>query len=296
MNVLVTGGSGFLGSRLKKHRSDWIYLSSKDCNLISEEECDKVIRKYKPDAILHLAAIVGGIKDNAEKQAVYYHKNTLLNTNIIHSAYKNGVSRVLSCLSTCAFPNKLESYPFDESCFLRGPPASTNLSYGYTKRGLHIQSISYRKQYGLNYSTFCPSNIYGPGAHFNPSSSHFIAALISKVSKAKDAETIELWGTGNPLRQHLYVDDLCEIIPKLLVGHNTDLPLIVTPGENLSIRDIAEKCIKISGKSVKIRFNERLDGQFRKDGSNKNLLKIIGNFRFTTMEEGLKKTYEWYEK
>ena len=296
MNVLVTGGSGFLGKNLKKHHPEWIYLSSGDCNLLSMESCNETLKEYKPEAIVHLAGIVGGIKDNIENQAEYYYKNTIINTNLIHSAYKNGISRVLASLSTCAFPDMLDVYPFDEEDLYKGLPAITNLSYGYTKRSLQIQAISYRNQYKLNYSTFCPSNLYGPGDHFDSDRSHYIAALVTKVSSAVDGDTIELWGTGKPLRQYLYIDDLCDIIPKMLEKHNTDIPIIVAPKDNLSIREMAEKMVDISGKKLRINFNGNLDGQYRKDGSNEKLLNLIGDYKFTKIEEGLKKTYGWYKE
>tara|TARA_R100000008_G_C3581279_1_gene168674 strand:+ start:338 stop:1234 length:897 start_codon:yes stop_codon:yes gene_type:complete len=296
MKVVVTGGSGFLGRNLKKYRPEWVYLSSRECNLLLLDQCDMILRKYNPDAIVHLAGMVGGIKDNLENQAEYYYKNTIINTNLIHSAHKNGVKRVLASLSTCAFPDVLPLYPFKEEDMYNGLPAISNLSYGYTKRSLHMQVLSYRTQYGLNYSTFCPSNIYGPGDHFSSEKSHFIAALVTKVSMAANEDTIKLWGTGEPLRQYLYVDDLCDIIPKMLENHNTDIPIIVAPKDNLSIKEMAEKMVGISGKKLRIEFNGKLDGQYRKDGSNKKLLNLIGDYKFTTIEEGLKKTYEWYKE
>ena len=218
-----------------------------------------------------------------------------MNTNVIHCAYKSGVKRVLSSLSTCAFPDKLDSYPFREEDIFKGPPAETNFSYGYTKRALHVQSLSYRKQYGLNYSTFCPSNIYGPGDHFDSERSHFVPALISKIANARE-NMISLWGSGNCLRQQLYVDDLIKIIPTLLEKHNSDIPLIVAPDENLSINEMAETLINQLNKTIKIVYNNHMDGQFRKDGSNLKLRELIGNFEFTKFKDGIIKTYNWYKK
>jgi GDP-L-fucose synthase len=294
--VLVTGGTGFLGKNLQKHRPSWTYISSKEFNLLSAREVETMIKCYKPESIIHLAAKVGGIKENANKQAEFYYQNTMMNTNILDCAYKCGVKRVLSSLSTCAFPNELSKYPFSEESLFDGPPAETNFSYGYTKRALHVQTLSYRKQYGINYSTFCPSNIYGPEDNFNSNSSHFVPALIRKVSEVKSGATVELWGSGEPLRQQLYVKDLVEIIPLLLEKHNSDVPLIVAPNENLSISNMANILRKNIKKDVKIKYNNKLDGQYRKDGSNEKLLNLIGDFKFTEFEEGVLKTYMWYEK
>jgi GDP-L-fucose synthase len=248
----------------------------------------------KPDAVLHLAARVGGIKDNAENPAAYYHDNVMINTNVVHQAHLHGVERLLAALSTCAYPDRVEKYPFTEDDFLKGPPAETNLSYGYSKRMLHIQCQAYRKQHGLNYSTFCPSNIYGSGDHYNTTSSHFVAALISKVAPLEDGDTLELWGSGLPLRQQLYVDDLCELIPMLIEKHNSDLPLIVAPDENLSINEMTTALITQLHKNVKVVYNSTLDGQFRKDGSNQKLKELIGNYNFTKFKDGIMRTYNSY--
>jgi GDP-L-fucose synthase len=292
--VLVTGGSGFLGKRLAKHKPEWIYISSEDCNLEDFGEVKSYLSFIKPDAIVHLAARVGGIKDNAENQASFYIQNTMMNTNVIHCAYLLGVPRVLSSLSTCAFPDVVPSYPFIEEQIFDGAPAKTNFSYGYTKRALHVQTLSYRKQYGLNYSTFCPSNIYGPEDHFNTDKSHFVAALISKMINAEYDGEVELWGTGHPRRQQLYVDDLVKIIPILLEKHNSDIPLIVAPNENFSINEMAKIVNNETRKNIKICYNNNLDGQYRKDGSNRRFLELVGDYEFTSFKSGIEKTIQWY--
>ena len=296
MKVLVTGGSGFVGRRLNRIKPQWVYISSSQYDLKNIKECNEMLEEYKPDAILHLASKVGGIKENFLKQAEFYHVNTMINTNILESARLHNVKRVLSSLSTCAFPDIVKTYPFTENNLLDGPPAKTNFTYGYTKRALHVQSLSYREQYGLNYSTFCPSNIYGPEDNFDPQSSHFVPALVRKLSLAKNKDELEFWGTGNPLRQQLYVDDLVQIIPKLLISHNTNIPLIVAPNENLSISQMINIGLKKVKKNVKISFNNKLDGQYRKDGCNRKLIDLLGNINFTSFENGFSKTYEWYEE
>jgi len=294
MNVLVTGGSGFLGKRLRLQQPDWTYVSSKDCDLTSDKCVCELFEDTKPEAVLHLAGRVGGIKDNIENPADFYYTNTMMNTNVIHQAYKAGINRVLSSLSTCAFPEDVEMFPFKEGKLFSGPPAETNFSYGMTKRMLHVASNAYRKQYGMNYSTFSPSNLYGPGDHFGKEQSHFIASLIHKVAAAENGGNIELWGSGLPLRQQLYVDDLCELIPTLVREHNSDVPLIVAPSENISILEMARILTKQIDKNVGICFNGKMDGQFRKDGDNRQLMKMIGYYEFTLFKEGIKKTYDWY--
>lgn len=293
--VLVTGGSGFLGKRLKKHMPNWIYVSSKEYDLISQNETEKMFKDHSPEAVVHLAARVGGVKDNNDHQGEFFYKNSYINTNVLETARKFGVKRVLSSLSTCAFPDILSKYPFVEENLFDGRPAKSNFSYGYSKRMLQVQSLSYREEFGLNYSTFCPSNIYGPEDHFGKESSHFVASLANKIHHAKNGDLIEMWGTGAPLRQQLFVDDLCAIIPVLLEEHNTSKPLIVAPNENLSIKEMCEKAIKVSKKDLKYSFNGKLDGQFRKDGSNQELKKVIGNFPFTSFEQGFKETLQYLQ-
>jgi len=294
MRVLVTGGSGFVGKNLKKHKPDWIYVSSKEYDLKDKGQCAQMFKHHKPDAVIHLAAKVGGIKSNAEQQAVFLLDNCLINLNVVEEAYRSGVKRLLAALSTCAYPNTSPSYPFEESEIFDGPPPETNLSYGYAKRLLHVQCLSYSKQYGVDYTTFAPSNLYGPEDNFNPESSHFVAALVRKIANAEQGETIEFWGTGKTLKQELYVDDLCFIIPKLLENHKSKDAVIVAPDENLSIIDMVNNLLKVVGKDLRICFNGFLDGQFRKDGKNEKLKSLVPGLKFTKFEEGILKTYRWY--
>lgn len=294
MEVLVTGGSGFLGRMLQKSQPAWTYLSSKECDLTNQKQTLEYFQDNKPEKVLHLAARVGGIKDNIKNQAEFYYQNTMVNTNVLESARVSGTKRVLSSLSTCAFPDRIHRYPFEEEDLFDGPPAKTNFSYGMTKRALHIQSCTYRKQYGLNYSTFSPSNIYGPGDHFGKESSHFVAALVHKVATAKDGDTVEFWGTGLPLRQQLYVEDLCNILPVLLEKHNDSAPLIVAPNENLTILEMTRTLVRETNKKITVNFNGHDSGQFRKDGNNKRLLNILGSYEFIKFKEGVMKTYNWY--
>ena len=294
--VCVTGGSGFVGKNLKIQKPSWTFLSSTDCDLIDYQQVVDFFLKERPDAIIHLAGRVGGIKENKDNQADFYYKNCAININVLQAAHHCGINRVLSSLSTCAFPNKVEHYPFSEEHFYSGPPAITNFSYGMAKRMLQVGSVAYRNQYNRNFSTFCPSNIYGPHDHFGEQSSHFVASLINKVHNAKDGDTIELWGTGAPLRQQLYVPDLCRLIPRLLVEHNGALPLIVAPSENLSIKEMTQALSSQVNKEVNFIFNGKLDGQFRKDGDNTSLKDIIPDVDFTKFAAGVRKTYLWFKE
>jgi len=296
MKVLVTGGFGFVGKNLQKVKPDWIYVGRSDVNLLNQEWTFDYLDRTKPDAIVHLAATVAGIKANDTYPETFFYENVSMNLNLISAAVNLEIPRVLSAISSCAFPDVVKNYPFEESNLHDGAPAETNLSYGYAKRLLVVHNNACRKQYGLNYSTFAPSNLYGSGDDFDFESSHFVSAMIRKVYEAKDGDTIVFWGTGNPLRQQLYVEDVAKIIPILLEKHNTDLPLIVAPNENLRIKEMVAILLEVTNRDVKITFNGELDGQFRKDGNNQQLMKLIGDFEFTSFRDGVKKTYDWYVK
>ena len=294
MTILVTGGSGFIGRRLKLKQPDWIYVSSADYNLLDPYDTSRMFKDIEPTAVVHLAARVGGIKDNNANQVEFFEHNVQMNINVVRSAYEAGVTRLLGAVSTCAFPDVVDEYPFTEESIFNGPCAETNFAYGYSKRLLHALILSYRKQYGVDYSTFSPSNVYGPDDHFDSDKSHFIPSLISKVSRLKEGSTLELWGTGKPLRQQLYVDDLCEIIPLLLDKHHGPEPLIVAPNENLSINEMATILISYLKIGLNVVYNNNLEGQYRKDGANNLLLETIGPYEFTSFKDGIVQTYNWY--
>jgi GDP-L-fucose synthase len=294
VTTLVTGGSGFVGKNLKTQNPDWVYINSKDFDLKDLECCLAMLDKFKPDVVIHLAGRVGGIKDNLENPASFYYDNITINTNVVHACYLKKVSRLIASLSTCAFPDNLKVYPFREEDIFLGPPTKSNFSYGYAKRALLVQINAYRKQYGVNYSTFSPSNIYGPFDNFSSDKSHFVPAMIRKLISAKESSEVTFWGSGRPLRQQLYVEDLVEILPKLINLDYGEQPIIISPNENLSIKAMIDICLSILNKDIRVTFNNKDDGQFRKDGSNNNLKKLIGDFKFTTFEFGLRKTIDWY--
>ena len=294
--VLVTGGSGFVGRRLKLVKPNWLYLSSKDCDLTDKQQLKEYLQTTKPDAVVHLAARVGGIKEASENQSEFFYLNSLINLNVVHECYSAGIKRVLSCLSTCIFPDVSKKYPMTEEDILKGEPTLTNYCYGYSKRNLYVQSKWYSNEYGVCYNTFTPSNIYGPENHFDLNKAHFISSMIKKFDQAGKGDVLTFWGSGNPLRQHLYVDDLARVIPQILIKHKTNIPLIIAPDENLSIKQIIDIYQTLEGKNLDILFNNNLDGQYRKDASNKKFLQMFEGFEFTSMKDGLKMTRKWYKE
>jgi GDP-L-fucose synthase len=301
MRLLVTGGSGLVGSALQKIYPEAIYVSSKDYNLTKEKEVKAMFEKHKPTKVIHLAAKVGGIIKNINFPADLLYQNVLMNTFVVHYAYKYDVEKLIGVLSNCSYPDIAKIYPMNEEYFYDGLPQSTNFAYAYSKRVLGVQIESYRKQYGCNFLSVIPCNLYGPYDNFDKNQSHFVAALIRKIHEAKTSnnKTIQLFGTGKPLRQYLFSEDLAKILIILIEKYDWEGPVNIAPkNENPSIKEIAEIALKaIDTKDIKIVFdNKSPDGQYRKDISIEKLAGIIGDFKFTSLFEGIKKTYGWYLK
>ena len=297
--ILVTGGSGMVGRSLKEILPNAIYLSSKDCDLTNPIEVEQLIKTHKPNIIIHLAAKVGGIIDNINKPAEYFDDNVIMNTLLLKTAYKYNVKRFLGILSTCIYPNTIDNYPMTEEMLHNGPPTPTNFSYGYAKRALAVQIDSYNQQYGTEYQYLIPCNLYGEYDKWGENS-HFVAALIKKIIIAdrEGKDTIELFGSGNPLRQFMYSNDLAKII-KYCIENNITNSFNVASNENYTIKEIAEIAINtIKPKYVKnIIFDaKRPDGQYRKDVSNTKMMELIPNFTFTNLENGINVVYNKIKK
>jgi len=289
--ILVTGGSGLVGKYLQKILPDATYLSSKDCDLRDQRQVYDLFDALKPTIVIHLAAKVGGIKDNIAKPAEYFEDNILMNTNLLKVSYEYGVKQFIGVLSTCIYPDKVDNYPMKEEDMFLGPPTPTNFSYGYAKRSLAVQIDAYNKQYGTEYSYLIPCNLYGEYDNFeNESKMHFITALLHKIKNAKDNQ-IELLGTGKPLRQFMYAGDFASII-KYVIEKNITHSFNVAPDFNYSIDEMAKIAIKATKPELTIKYsNPELDGQYRKDVDSSKLRSYIPDFEFTPLEEGLIKSY-----
>lgn len=297
-NILVTGGSGMVGKSLKELIPQASYISSKDCDLTNPIEVELLVKIHKPDVIIHLAAKVGGIIDNINKPAEYFDDNVLMNTLLLKSAYKYGVERFIGILSTCIYPDKLDTYPMTEEMLHLGPPTPTNFSYGYAKRSLAVQIDAYNKQYGTKYQYLTPCNLYGEHDKYGDNS-HFVAALIKKIHNAKMAgdDKITLFGTGTPLRQFMHSNDLAMIIKKCLDDEIYDNFNVATE-ENISINDIAKIALKAcDAEYMTIEYDStKPDGQYRKDVSIEKLKTLIPDFSAIPLFDGIKETYDKINK
>ncbi len=297
-NILVTGGTGLVGSHLKRFLPDAEYISSKDFDLTLESDV-RTLFERKWDRVIHLANRVGGILENIDHPGEFIEENLLMNTLLLKYARIQGSRRFTAVLSTCVYPDKFESYPMTEQALHQGPPQETNFAYAISKIALAVQIDSYNKQYSLDYNYLIPSNLYGEHDRIDFQRSHFVTALLGKILEARKdrASSIHLLGTGSPLRQFLYADDLCRVI-KICVERDLTESFNVAPDENLSIREIAELAVEVCADGMlAIEFdNESPDGQFRKDVSNEKMKRLIGEFEFTSLREGISKVYSRYSE
>ena len=295
--VLVLGGTGLVGKALQRANPEWEYFGSTMGDLRNFKEVLEMLRFVKPTAVINLAGKVGGIRQNIMRQAEFLYDNCTMGLNVLEACKKTGVPRVLTSLSTCAWPDMLlkEDDKMTDEDLHHGLPTPTNLGYGYAKRLIHVAHCSYRDQYGLNYSTFAPSNVYGPEDNFDELTSHFVPACIRRFHENKTGK-ITLWGTGMPRRQQLFVDDLARAIPIVLSKHNDETPLIVAPNESFTIDSMARVIKKITKSKATIAYNGEMEGQLNKDSCNYKFKRMAKDFKFTSFEEGIKKTYKWFNE
>ena len=289
--ILVTGGSGLVGKHLRDIMPDAVYISSKDFDLKNSERVDAMMQFFKPKVVVHLAARVGGIIDNITYPVEYLEENTLMNTNLLIACHEHNVDRVIAMGSTCMYPDVLERYPMKEEELFNGPPPPDNFAYAMSKRLMASQIDSYIKEYDKKWSYLIPCNLYGEHDKYEEHHSHFVSALIKKINEAKDS--VEIWGTGKPLRQFMYAGDLARVIVYLIendiVGNFN-----VAPDYVHSIEEITKIGMKAVGKGdLEITYdNTKPDGQYRKDVDSSKILSVMKDFEFTSLGDGIGKVYE----
>ena len=293
MNVLVTGGSGMVGSAIKFYRPEWTYIGSKDCDLRNYEKTKELFEKIKPTHVIHLAARVGGLFKNLREPVDMFQDNMNININVLKCSKENNVKQVLSILSTCIFPDDIE-YPLTEEKLHLGPPHYSNEGYAYAKRMLECLS----RYYNSNYTCVTPVNMYGPNDNYNPEDSHVIPGIIYKMSKASD--TLNLKGTGKPLRQFMFSRDFAAALIQLVAKENLPDNLIICPPpeQECSIKDISETIKLVTGYKGEIQFENdpKNDGQFRKTASSDKFKSIFPEFIFTSLKGGLEITYKDFKQ
>lgn len=299
--VVVTGGTGFLGTRLvnelKKRGIRHVRaLSSSDYDLRTLEGSRRAVQHA--DVIIHLAANVGGIGYNREHPAEMYYDNILMGAQLMHEAWKAKVEKFVALGTICCYP-KFTPVPFKETNIWNGYPEETNAPYGLAKKMLLVQAQAYRQQYGFNAIFLLPVNLYGPGDNFDPASSHVIPALIRRIWEAKQQgkSTITVWGTGKATREFLYVDDAVRAIILATEQYDQPAPVNIGAGFEISIRDLVEKIRKIIGYKGNIVWDtKKPDGQPRRRLDVSVARKAFGFKANVSFEKGLKQTIRWYEK
>ena len=293
--ILVTGGSGLVGKYLEDIIPRATYISSKDFDLTDINRVDAMLDFFRPKVVIHLAARVGGILDNIEHPVDYLEENILMNTNILKKCHEFNVDRGISILSTCIYPDIVDTYPMVEEDLFNGPPTPTNFSYGFAKRCMAAHIDSYVKQYDKKWSYLIPCNLYGEYDKYEEHHSHFVSSLIKKIYESNGE--IELWGTGKPLRQFMYGGDLARII-KYMIDNDVVGNFNVSPKEVYSIDEIANIGKKACKKDeIVVNYdNTKPDGQFRKDVDSSKLLSVLNNFEFTPLEKGIGEVYDKFGK
>jgi len=301
--VLVTGGTGLVGRAVQamstvdsRSNEKWIFLGSKDGDLRSMDATKAIFAKHKPTHVLHLAAFVGGLFRNLKYKVDFYRDNVQMNDNVMECC-KDYNCRLVSCLSTCIFPDKT-SYPIDETMIHNGPPHSSNEGYAYAKRMLDVMNRCYKDQHGCNFTSVVPTNIYGPHDNFNIQDGHVIPGLIHKCYIAKQTGgDFSIWGSGSPLRQFIYSEDLARLMIWTLREYTEVEPIILSVGEKdeVSIKDVALMIADAMDFKGNVVFDDtKPDGQYKKTASNTKLMKYKPDFEFTSMKDGVKKAVDWF--
>ena len=288
--ILVTGGNGLVGSSIT---SD--VKIGKEYDLRNIEETNKMFEHYKPTHVIHCAGKVGGLSANMNYKGEFFYDNIMINTNVIESARKNNVKKLVSFLSTCVFPDNIE-YPITEKKIHLGEPHSSNYPYAYAKRMSDIQIRAYREQYGLEYVSVIPTNIYGPNDNFSLESGHVIPMLLHKMYNAqRDNTDFVVWGSGTPLREFIYSKDIAKLSEWALDNYNESEPIIFSNSNEISIKDLVDLLVNEFNFKGKVIFDKtKPDGQFRKPSDNLKLKSYLPNFEFTPIEQGLKETINWF--
>jgi len=299
--VLVTGGSGFLGTAVRRAlashgATDVVAPSSSAYDLRDREQVAAMFAETSPDLVIHLAARVGGIGANQARPADLYLDNLLMGTFVIDEARRRGTPKTVLTGTICSYP-KHTPVPFQESSLWQGYPEETNAPYGIAKLAHLVQAQANRVQFGQNCIYLMPTNLYGPGDKFHPAVSHVIPALIKKCVDAKEsgAGFIEVWGTGSASREFLYVDDAAEGIVLAAERYDDPEPVNLGANEELPIRDLVQLVSKAVGFEGDIRWDtSKPDGQPRRRVDASRAASAFGFAAKTSFDEGLRRTVDWY--
>jgi len=301
--IVVTGGAGFLGrtvcAELWQHSPVEVVSPRKaQYDLTEQSQVRALLVEYKPDIIIHLAAVVGGIGANRENPGRYFYENAVMGLLLMEEARKRGVEKFVNVGTICSYP-KHTPVPFREDDLWNGYPEETNAPYGVAKKAQLVQAQAYRQQYGFNVISLLPVNLYGPGDNFDPKSSHVIPALIKKVIEAREAgrREIDVWGTGSASREFLYVTDAAEGIVAAAARYNDPEPVNLGNGREITIKALTELICELCNFTGELKWDAtKPDGQPRRCLDTRRAKERFGWTARTEFHDGLRETITWYEQ
>jgi|688.fasta_scaffold71869_3 GDP-L-fucose synthase len=308
--IMVTGGKGMLGNAMQRVVREepqpghsFVFVDIEDGDLTDKRATEALFQRVKPHGVIHLAADVGGLYKNVAQGVEMLENNLLMNMHVMQCSRQFGAEKLVSCLSTCVFPEQTLcphiSLPIDERVVHMGPPHPSNEGYAHAKRLVDVQSRYYRKQYGCNFISLAPTNIFGPNDNYSPEHSHVIPALIRKCDTAmREGTEFVVWGSGKPLRQFIFSPDLARLFVWAYFHYDEPDPLILAPGaeQEVSIAAIAQHVADAFGYTKPIVFDTNYsDGQYKRTVTNAKLMSRNASFRFTPLREAIKESVEWYK-
>lgn len=300
--VVVTGGAGFLGrhvvEELERHGCRPFVPRSRDYDLATPDGVERLYADSKPQCVIHLAAVCGGIGINRKLPGTFFYQNLMMGTLLLERARQLGVEKFVGVGTVCSYP-KFTPVPFKEADIWNGYPEETNAPYGLAKKALLVQAQAYRQQYGFNAIYLIPTNLYGPGDNFDLESGHVIPALIRKCVEARDAgrPAIECWGTGSATREFLYAGDAARGIVRAAQRYDGGEPCNLGSSEEISIRQLVELVATQTGYAGRIEWNSAYpDGQPRRKVDDGRARELFGYRPEVDLAEGLKRTIAWYEQ
>jgi len=299
--MMITGGAGFLGRRVvaEFEAAGWtdIFVPEiDDYDLRAEDSIRGALDDGKPEIVIHLAAVVGGIGANRAHPGRFFYENAIMGIQLMELSRLAGVDKFVQVGTVCAYP-KFAPTPFREDDFWNGYPEETNAPYGLAKKMLLVQAQAYRQEYGFNSIYLMPTNLYGPADNFDLEISHVIPALIRKFVEAKEAgaPTVECWGTGSPTREFLYVDDAARALRLATERYDRPDPVNIGSGQEVSIKDLSEKIAEVVGYEGKLVWDPtKPDGQPRRRMDTSRAEAEFGFKAEVPLDEGLCRTVEWF--
>jgi nucleoside-diphosphate-sugar epimerase len=302
--ILVTGGAGFLGSHVLEELEERgvpadqvIAPRSSEYDLVQPDTAARLLGDVRPDIVIHLAAVVGGIGANRARPGQFFYKNLMMGLQLMEQARLHDVQKFVTVGTVCSYP-KHTQVPFREDALWDGYPEETNAPYGIAKKALLVQGQAYRQEYGSANVHLLVVNLYGPRDEFDPATSHVIPALIRKCVEARDegSDRIVVWGDGTPTREFLYVKDAARGIVLAAERYDDAQPVNIGSGMEISIRELVEKIAKFTGFDGRVEWDiSQPNGQPRRCLDTSRAKQLFGFQASTGFEEGLRRTIDWYE-